>query len=34
LLVSQPIEIEINIPVVVQPKKKVVIKKELKTNDL
>lgn len=34
LLVSQPIEIEINIPTVVQPKKKVVNKKELKTNDL
>ena len=33
LLVSQPIEIEINIPTIVQPKKKVVIKKELKTND-
>ena len=32
LLVSQPIEIEINIPVVVQPKKKVVNKKELTTN--
>jgi hypothetical protein len=34
LLVSQPIEIEINIPTLVQPKKKVVNKKELKTNDL
>jgi organic radical activating enzyme len=34
LLVSQPIEIEINIPVIVQPKKKVVIKKELATNNL
>ena len=32
LLVSQPIEIEINIPTVVQPKKKVVNKKELTTN--
>lgn len=34
LLVSEPIEIEINIPNTVQPKKKVVSKKELKTNDL
>ena len=34
LLVTQPIEIEINIPNTVQPKKKVVHKKELKTNDL
>ena len=34
LLVSEPIEIEINIPTVVQPKKKVVIKKELATNNL
>ena len=34
LLVSEPIEIEINIQTVVQPKKKVVIKKELATNNL
>ena len=34
LLVTHPIEIEINIPNTVQPKKKVVHKKELKTNDL
>ena len=32
LLVTQPIEIEINIPNVVQTKKKVVNKKELTTN--